>query len=210
MCFSQYRALGAHSLVIVALAPECKPMFNHSKERLDSIPSMNDLMGRILGAVLNHTLGKEMDELEKEEAFYLQEKRSANKRKERASNQHAAPSSLSSSAAKSRKAVSPTGGPSRSIVATHKPPAVGTQEQHEESLAQRHEKSLAQSSKVRQQKAKLAMAIQTGEEALKACMAAYRHEDGTFEQSLGQEDHDLFAAMKALIAASKLFTNKRT
>ena len=66
MCFSQYRALGAQSIVIVALTPESKPIFNHTKERLDSIPSMNDLMGRILGAVLNHTLGKEMDELAEE------------------------------------------------------------------------------------------------------------------------------------------------
>jgi len=204
-----YRALGAQSIVIVALTPESKPIFNHTKERLDSIPSMNDLMGRILGAVLNHTLGKEMDELAEEGARDLQEKRSANKRKERVSNELAASSSLPSAAAKSRKAVIPTGG-SRSIVATHNPAAFGTQEQHDESLVQRQDKRQAKASKARQMKAKLGKAVQDGEVSLDACLAVYRHEDGSLDSSLGQEDHDLFAAVKVLIAASKPFACKRS
>jgi len=199
-----YRALGAQSLAVALLTSECKATHDHSKERLEGNQRNNDVMGRIVGALLNYTLGKEMDALEAEEASLLQQKRSASKRKERASRDHtAASSSLPSAAAKKQMTARlASGSLSASSIQVRNPPSRGTEEEHYASLTQRQQKSAAQSSKARQKRVALGTAIRTAEAALQECREEYD------EPSLSDADHKLFRAIEKLIANAKYFAPK--
>ena len=166
---------------------------NHSKDRLDAEPRTTEIMGRILGTVLNHTIGTELRSLKDDEAASMQQGRSR-KRK--------APFDCPSSnvGARISRPVREVREKVIHLDATEIEPSPrqvrhgwGTSEQHNESLIQQQEKRAKKANDKRKEYHEWGKTVTECETAIADCKAEY----------VSSVDHKLFEKFQNLINLGK-------